>query len=153
MIIWAVFPGVQALTFTLNGRVWCFLWQPSKNVQFEIVSAVLRKSSTIVEDVGFLRKAILALDLHPKIQVKCYHFLGVMPRMGNQGSVRHRTKLRAEVIQEQNEINVYLVWRAKPLRLFAIDAEYIAYILWYKKKTPKSALNKEKGKLQRFTSL
>lgn len=30
-----------------------FLWQPSKKVQFELVSAMLKKSSTMVEDVGF----------------------------------------------------------------------------------------------------
>lgn len=36
----------------------------------------------MVEGVGFFRKAILALSLHPKIQVKCYHLLGVIPRVG-----------------------------------------------------------------------
>lgn len=83
MIIWAVFPGVQALPFTLNRRG-VFLWQPSKKAHFELVSAVLKKSSTMVEDVGFSRKAILTLILHPKVQVNYYHLLGVMPRTGNQ---------------------------------------------------------------------
>jgi len=54
-----------------------------------------------------------------------------MPRMGNQGSAKHRTNLRAEVTWEQNE-NAYVIWRANPLILIAIDAEYIACILWYK---------------------
>lgn len=55
----------------------------------------------MVRDVGFSRKAILALILHPKVQVNYYHLLGVMPRMGNQGSsVKHRPNLRVKVIQE-----------------------------------------------------
>lgn len=41
----------------------------------------------------FSEKAAFCLNLHPKIQVKCYHLLGKMPGKGNHGSVRHRTKL------------------------------------------------------------
>lgn len=33
----------------------------------------------------------------------------------------------------QNEIDTYPVWRTKPLRLIAVDAEYIVCILWHRK--------------------
>lgn len=134
-----MFPGVQASTVSLSRRVWCFLWQPSKSVQFEVVSALLKKISVMVEDVGFTRGASFCLNLHPKTQVKCYHLLGAMPGMGifalwstEQNSRGDAGAGWDQCFGEQNHSD------------WSQDTEYIAYVLWCKKTTQSAWIKKNK---------